>query len=149
MLTLEQTKDDGKIESLLGTKEVRRRCLGGFTDTPNIRECVQNPHNVFLLAKDGEKEVGFVCLFQVRPGGYAIHLALRTVGQKTKDFTGMGILYAKQVLHSDSVYAIYPKSARAVNALCRHFQFTPNPALEDALNKETPVPYNCEILKLS
>lgn len=149
MLTLEPTKDVQIMLSFTQGEGIRRRLQGGFVNTPTPEQVIADPSNVFLLAKENEDAKGFISLFPIMPGCYAIHLNLRTMGDVTKDFVAMAFMYAKEVLNAEAIFAIYPKSARAVTALCRHFEFKTHPEIEDGLNINSPVPYACEILKLS
>jgi hypothetical protein len=148
MLTLEPTKDVELITSFVQGRGIRMRCSGGYEPIdPSMS--IQDPNNIYMLAKINDEPVGFVCLFAIGPRSYAIHLCLRTVGQRTKDFVEMAMFYAREMLNANTIFAIYPKAARAVTALCRYFNFQPNLQLEDALNQSTPVPYACETLKIA
>jgi hypothetical protein len=149
MLALSQTRDVNKIASFLKGEGVKRRCLGGFKHDYDLSQIVSDPKNTFLLAKDGDKEVGFVVLSRHTATSQVIHLCLRTIGEKTKKIVGMSFNYARHFLEATAIYAMYPQSARAVEKLCRHFNFRKDRTFEASIRLQYPEPYLFERLDLN
>lgn len=147
-MTLTRTKDESLIMSFMRGPGIIRRCTGGFDRPANQSELIANDKNTFLIAQDGDVKAGFVCLFPISETGYAIHLCLRTVGQKTKEIVKMAFEYAKTFLGAESIYAIYPQSARAVAKLCQYFGFVNDEEIPYLISVKPPEPYFFERLDL-
>jgi hypothetical protein len=148
-MTLTETRSESTILSFLRGKGIIRRCTGGFTRPASISGLLSDETNHFLVANDGKRDVGFVCLFRVGDLGYALHLCLRTVGDKTKMVIDKALEYASKILGADHIYAVYPKSARAVRELCAYFGFVPDAAIRGLFTAELPEPYAFERLDIT
>ena len=148
-MKLVETSKYSDIEPFLRGEGVMRRVAGGSKAMLSPKDVIANPMNYFLLVYDDVKPVGFVCFYpHDKSGGYDIHVCLRTVGKKTKRAIAMAISYARMCLYARSIYAIYPKSARAVTALCRHFGFRIDKVSEGAIQSNFTEPYAFERLDL-
>src|ERR1700757_1652440 len=103
MLELNETTDAEKIASFVKGEGIRRRCMGGSDTKVDIPALVHDPKNVFMLAFDDKRPVGFVSLYPMGASAYSIHLCLRTVGEKTKKFVKMAFNYATHFLNAITI----------------------------------------------
>lgn len=146
MLMLIESKNVDEVMSFCKSDKVKQMCglEDGFEcDIPSL---IRDKKNVFLIAKKDEKPVGFICLYPVKPQEFSIHVCLRTIGKTTKDLISMAFRFARFHLDAISIHAVYPKTARAVNALADHFKFVKNDSIRVA--PELLDKYSFRVLKL-
>ncbi len=135
MLSLIETRDEKKIAEFVKGEGIRRKCMGGSSESADIGQLVASKNNHFLLVFDDGKPVGFVSFSMIKPSKYAIHVCLRTMGAKTKKIISLAFNFAAYALAAESIYAIYPASYRAIKKLTAYFKFQ----VDDSMRSEYQV----------
>lgn len=137
MLQLTQSHNVSLILSFMKGNGIVRRLLGGYPDSGvDVAVTVNESKDVFLVAYDGEKPVGFISFRPEADRVFSIHLCLKTVGLKTRIAMRKALDFAKDRLFASRILAHYPRSYRAVTKLLDEFGFQEEPDW-----MLTPVPY--------
>jgi hypothetical protein len=123
MLTISESKDYSNLAKFMQGEGIIRLCAGG-QDVPKdaIEPAMEKSGGIFLLAKEGEKEWGFMTLQPEYDGAYSLHLCLRTIGSKTREFMGMAIEYARG-LGVKELLGYHPVWHRGAAKIVKEFNF--------------------------
>ncbi len=143
MITLIPSKNPSVILSCM-SGVVREKCLGGYQDPGDsaIAEGIKESNCVFLMAREDEKDYGFVMFKPEGPGVFSIHLCLKSIGHKTREIFLSAITLARYSGIA-IIEAAYPSSNKAVTRLLEEFGFE-----KYENHSETPVPYEFKRLNL-
>lgn len=150
MISLRQTSNVDDVKKFLSGNGVRNLCLGGakyIAPDETVEAAVSDQNNVILMADVDGREMGWVAFIKLCDGMYSIHLCVKTLGQKTKQIVSEGIEFMRGY-GAESIYAIYPKDRRAVNALTEFFCFKDDESALDFLAYPSDKQLTCKRLDL-
>ncbi len=124
MLTISETTDYDNLAKFMQGDGIIRLCAGGESVTKEaVRPLMEKSGGIFLLAKEDEKEWGFLTLQPESEGVYSLHLCLRTIGSKTREFMKMAIEYARK-LGVKELLGYHPIWHRGAARIIEEFHFT-------------------------
>ena len=119
-MTLTRTDNPEEIKSFLKGDGIRKLASGSAyrqTSNSDIDRTVKDNSNVLLMVEDSGIKLGWIAfLYSGVQGMYAIHVCLKTLGNKTKQAIQKAINYIK-LFGASEIIAVYPKTRESLNRL--------------------------------
>ena len=125
MIHLIHTEDPYAIKAVL-SPGMTNRAREGYCGHRTPDDAISAPNNTFLLAHDDGKPVGFIMFETLSLGHIAIHVYLRTKGQKTREACRIAIAWARNMMGSKAIYAYFCGSRLACSQLAEDLGFIPD-----------------------
>lgn len=122
MVVITRTFDKNRIKKLCSEGCVRLM-RSGYIAPESIETAIEDPRNHFVIAEDGERDLGFIVFSELGNGEMSIHVCLKTIGTTTRKIIRDAISFAYTVFCCDRLYAYYPKARRAVDKLANDLGF--------------------------
>lgn len=144
MIRLTPTNNPEAVLKYIKGDGLLRKCCGGMKEIPTrdqLAEMVRKSRATFLVAQEDNRGLGFVVFNPESNGNYSLHLCLRTIGAKTRKIIALAVQYAKFVLATNEIDAVFPESHKACQRLSKELGFRDDKNLKLFYKTPEGVPY--------